>query len=337
MEIPHSFDAFATLQALPYGILVIDSDYRITFLNHAASAIFDVRPDTTIGQPLATLAQDLVASIADKAQVIELALADRHFHVHTTFTPVSTEPGQIAGCVFTIFDDADSTFLPLDNNSFFDAIIYDILVPHTMIQGYTDLLLQGHLDPLTSNQYQAVEVIRSGSRRITRLTNYLLTAERLRLQRIELGHETIDLSIVLSELLETFAARFTQQNVAIHFAAEHAPLFVQGDPFYIRNIFDAVVDHALPSVLPGTTISITVTSDSNNVEVRFHFPDFDKRKRERIEILGRQAWGEPIAVAKALTELHGGRFWVEYPSETAGNIHITLPRNIAPATEGSTA
>ena len=330
------FDAFATLQALRYGILVVDSDYQITFLNRAASAIFSVRPDMTIGQPLATLAQDLVVSIADKAQVSELTLANRHFHVHTTFTPASTELGQFAGCVFTIFDIADSAIISLNNNSFFSAIVHDIRAPLTHIQGFSDLLLQSQVDPLTVNQHQFVEVIQFQALRVTQLINYLLIAERLRLHHIELNHETTDLSIIFLELLEMYAARLTQRNVAIHFEPEHVPLLVHGDPFYIRNIFEAVVDHALLHAPPATTVSLTGIANSDYVEVRFHFPRFDEAMRSHIEFLCRQAWGEPIAVAKALAELHGGRFWVEYPSETTGDIHITLPRLVAPATEGST-
>src|SRR5262245_4942953 len=114
----------------------------------------------------------------------------------------STMPIGFPSRIFTLSQpEKEAQFSPA-RHDFISLIVHELRAPMTSIRGYADLLLQQYLDPLTDKQHEAVQVIQSIATRMIRMTSYLLLAERLRLGRIEVTPEPVNLQALIEELIQ---------------------------------------------------------------------------------------------------------------------------------------
>jgi signal transduction histidine kinase len=323
------FNPIDALHALPDSIIIIDERKYIAFLNNAACDLFHISLDAVVGQPLTTLS-DALAAFEDQTNYLgEVQINGRLSVLRISPLTYPSLPGCFPGSVFTIIEPEKEIRFSLGRHDFISLIVHELRAPMTSIRGYADLLLQHYLDPLTDKQHQAVQVIQTVAKRMMRLTNYLLTAERLRLGRIKVAPEPVNPQTLIAELLENDTVRQAQCAMSCSWSSSSPTVLTYLDPLYAHDMFEAIVDYAVLQCPKGVTINVTSAQDDQTVQITFHLPDPSNELAAHFMRLCQQSWGEPVAVAAGLAELHGGRIWAEYAAVSVCCIYIILPKGAA--------
>jgi signal transduction histidine kinase len=320
-----TFNPIDALHALPDSIIVIDAHKHIAFLNTAACDLFDIRSDAMIGQPL-TILSDTLAAFEDQTSYLgEVQLNGQLQVLRISPLTVPSVPMRFPGSIFTIVVPEKDIRFSLGRHDFISLIVHELRAPMTSIRGRADLLLQQHLDPLTDKQTQAIQIIQTVVKRMMRLTNYLLSAERLRLGRINVTPAPVNLNTLIEELLQTDTIRQSQCIMTWAWISSSPALLAYIDPLYARDMFEAIIDHAVLQSAANATINVTWMQDVQTIQILFHIPDPSNTLTTYFTRLCQQSWGHPVAVAAGLAALHGGRIWAEDAPASVCCIHIALP------------
>ena len=166
---------------------------------------------------------------------------------------------------------------------------------------------------------QLVAVIRDDVARMDRLISDVSEASRMDAELSRARFETVDLGVMIDQLVEARDARGVPGGVRVAFARPHkgtTTLF--GDGSRLARVIENLVDNAISFSPPDGLVQIAATRDDDMVHIRVEDegPGVPFEERESIfnrfhsmrpegEAFGRHS-GLGLAIAKAIVEGHGG-------------------------------
>jgi signal transduction histidine kinase len=210
----------------------------------------------------------------------------------------------------------------LRNREFRDAFVgvisHELRTPITTIAGMSHLLRQRHnaMDPqVVSEQLGDIE---AESDRLARLMEDLLVLSQTEGGGLQLASDPISIAHVVRAVVERERAHFAGHHVMVDAEARLPP--VRGEELYVEQVVRNYLTNAAKYSPAGTTVRVTVTSETGGVAVRVidAGPGLGEQAPERLfDLFYRapdaisQAAGAGIGlfVCRELVKAMGGRVW----------------------------
>jgi len=174
----------AILSSMVEGVLAVDTEMRVTFLNNAFRRLFGIPKALTGPVSLVELVRDrellemlkrVLVSKQPLNQRLELSGAEgRIFEAQAGLLGGSSRQGAIV----ILHDITNLERLERVREDFVANVSHELRTPLTAICGYAETLLDGALDDQENNR-QFVEIIRSHANRINSIASDLLTLSEL--------------------------------------------------------------------------------------------------------------------------------------------------------------
>ena len=216
------------------------------------------------------------------------------------------------------------------------SIAHDMRTPISSILLQLDLLLEcgEQRGNYTLVPTAALQRLRDGGWRVSRMVDDLLDASRIELRRVALDRHRLSLpdaiASLVAELEPTLAGR------AIRLDVEDGVPLVWADPLRLDEIVTNLVENAAKYSDPGAPITLHVQSDGDGAtltvedegagilaeEIPMLFDRFFQSKRPRAKKSG---LGIGLYITKGLVEAHGGRVWVDSQPGEGSRFHVWLP------------
>jgi len=130
---------------------------------------------------------------------------------------------------------------------------HQMRTPLAVLKGTLEVLIR---KPRTEEEYK--EKIRYSIREIDRmsdLVDQLLILARLDDNNKQISKTSVNLQIIIDEILQRFKGYIEEKNLSIHIATEENTL-VQTDPYYIDVILENLISNAIKYANSGTSIDI---------------------------------------------------------------------------------
>ena len=194
---------------------------------------------------------------------------------------------------------------------------------------------------------------------MVRLIDDLMDVSRINQGRIELQRERIDLARVLEIALEASRPHMAERGHELQVSGAEAPLWLDGDPTRLSQIFVNLLTNAAKYTDHGGHIRIEVARDEAEVSVSvaddgIGIPAeelgavFDMFSQVHSTVSRSQGGlGIGLSLVKHLVGLHGGRVSARSPGPGQGSVFVVslplladqqVPRSVAsPATEAAAA
>ena len=209
-----------------------------------------------------------------------------------------------------------------------DLVVYlahDLKTPLTSVIGYLTLLRD---EPQISEElrlkYQGIALDKA--RRLEDLINEFFDITRFSLQNIHLECESLDLNVMLQQLMEEFYPVLAEKQLSAAFLPDDE-LHVFADPDKLARVFDNLLRNAAAYSYPKTQIAVRMKREGEDAVVIFEnhgakipepkqqmiFQKFYRLDEARSSRTGGAGLG--LAIAKELVELHGGKIWVDSSEE----------------------
>ena len=229
------------------------------------------------------------------------------------------------------------------------SISQELRQPLSSIVGYTDLLLGESVGILGALQRKFVERIKASTERIRSLTDDMIQITTLENELNDLKPEPVDLNSIIDNAMSYTSTQVREKNISIHLELPKVLSPIQAD----REALQQILIHLLQNAGAATPFEGTVrlkvqTQSENNLDyILIQVSDsgggiastdlprvFTRLYRaDNVLIQGVGDTGVGLSIAKALTEAHHGRIWVESEQGTGSTFSVLLPIAGSLATE----
>lgn len=213
------------------------------------------------------------------------------------------------------------------------GLAHELNNPLAVVQGYTEMLLQGETLP---GQKDKLETVLEESRRCADLIRQLLEFSRGR----EMRKEEMDLHSLLERLIHLLHDRIASQEVRVVTRFHAGDIRLLADPHQMLEVFTRIFDNALKVLRSEPAAVITLTTFIKGavacVSIEDNGEGIDPEKLGRVfdpffstRDVGK-GLGLGLPLAYGIVSRHGGTIRAENAQPHGARILVELPLNPAP-------
>jgi two-component system phosphate regulon sensor histidine kinase PhoR len=250
----------AVFRSMAEGVVVINAEQRVLFLNEAGSRMLNCVLDECTGRPLWELvrhrqlleAVEIAFKEGSVACELEWTSGDpKVYSLHGTRLP--GEPLQ--GAVLVLHDITHVRRLERIRQDFVANVSHELKTPLAAIKATVETLLDGAIDDPDHN-VQFLTRVHENAERL-----HLLVQDLLTLSRIESGEEHIEpVPLVVAPLIQSCISRQEDRakakNLTLRQEPPEEPVTAMADEEALAQILDNLVDNAIKYTPPGGTITL---------------------------------------------------------------------------------
>ena len=219
-----------------------------------------------------------------------------------------------------------------------DLVVYlahDLKTPLTSVIGYLTLMQdEPQLSTELRSKYTGIALRKA--ERLEELINEFFEITRFNLTHIELSLQTINLTRLLEQTASEFAPLLSQKDLTLDLKLQK-DVKLTCDPDKMERVFDNLFRNAISYSYPSKPIAVSLTQTDDTVTVQIDncgrtrppeklshiFEQFFRADPARSTEAGGTGIG--LAVAKEITQLHGGKISAESADEHI-TFTVTLPK-----------
>lgn len=214
-------------------------------------------------------------------------------------------------------------------------VSHELRTPLTLIQGYAELLAQGLMES-TDEIREAGSVILQHAQHLRHLVEQLLAFQRL--EQAEMPKQPLDVGQWLDEIAKAWQPSLEKAGLHLVLDVRKPLAPVLGNPEYLRQVVDNLLDNARKFSPAGGTITLRAWQRGSEVCISVKDegigvpPEKLDRLFERFYQVDGSAtrrfggMGIGLALCKEIIERHKGRIWAESEGPGKGlTVTFTLP------------
>ena len=340
------------LEAIEDGIVLLDDEDRVLFINPAAARIFHVARDSSRGQRLLEVirSEDLYALVrkarrdvgpTEAGEVVLLTDPDLTFLV-TAVAPAEREGSGSIGCLLLLRDISEAKRLDRIRADFVSHVSHELRTPLTLIKGFVETLRdEGVRDPEKAQRY--LSIIGENTDRLVRLVEDLLRLSSIELGRIPLRRQPVRIEEIVERASRTLEPRFREKGLALIQSFEEGLPPVAGDPDRLVEILLNLLDNAVKytqsgeirvtaEVRPPSTgqagpqVALSVSDTGIGIPAR-ELPRVTERfyRGERGNQKDVRGSGLGLAIVKHLAKAMDGRVLISSKENAGTTVTVVLP------------
>jgi signal transduction histidine kinase len=231
---------------------------------------------------------------------------------------------------------------------FLATLSHELRTPLTPVVGWIKLLRSGTLDE--KSVAQALDAIERNAWLQSRLIDDLLDTSRIATGKLHFEPKPTDLNVVVKAAVDTMRAAAAVRNIEVSMSLSPSSLVVMGEPVRLQQIAWNLVSNAIKFTDPGGKVSITtgvegteahlvVVDTGAGIDSEFLPHVFDRfRQADGSTSRRHGGLGLGLAIADALTKMHGGRLEAQSGGTGQGScftfrLELTQNGKIAPEAE----
>ncbi|MFN2460105.1 MAG: ATP-binding protein [Candidatus Velthaea sp.] len=225
-----------------------------------------------------------------------------------------------------------------ENNEFKDDLLamftHDFKGPLTVIQGYTELLLE---EELSVDVRASIETIHGQSRRLAKLAEDALVLARTQAAGFSLQRAVSDLNTFVGESVDAHDPGESR----IEFSCPDGETLVWIDRTRLKHVIDNVIANALKYSVAPVRVDVLAAGGEAIIRVADRGIGIPEADLERIFVRfgrgtnararGIAGTGVGLYVARKIVDVHGGRIGVTSKENDGSTFEIILPLAAVPA------
>jgi two-component system, OmpR family, phosphate regulon sensor histidine kinase PhoR len=340
--------------AMEDGLLVVDSNHRITLVNRTFQQLFGV-PESLPATALLEVTRypeidQLVAQTlrSGAPQRTELTIPDAKTnsprHMQLSAVATRNESGQSTGAVVLFHDITQLKQTDDIRRDFVANVSHELRTPLSILHGYIETLLD---DPEISEEElsRMLDVMKRHSNRLGALVDDLLSLAQLESTHPNVQCSDVQLSELFAAIVRDWGKRFAEKKLSIDVSLAPDVPVIRADPTRLQEVLYNLLDNAVKYSHSGGKIRLQANRLNDDVVLTVSdtgvgiseadlpriFERFYRTDKARSRELGGTGLG--LSIVKHIAQMHGGTVEAESTFGQGTSIRVTLPLNGAAVTE----
>lgn len=336
------------------AILTIGDDYIVREANPASAAILgwpeaeitgrrcsdllrcrDARKLLLCDTPRCPLRQALAAEAPTPPRDLSWETRSRRLcEVSATFTARGTGAQRHAVVVAR-----DVTVLNAANRvraNFVSMVSHELRTPLNSINGFLDIVLEGHTGPLTPKQREFLTYAYNSTQQLTTLVEDVLLLSKADAGQYLLRLAPADVAALAAGAVQIAQQAAAKARVTLRVEGTEDVRPVYGDDLRLSQVLNNLLSNAIKFAPEGSTVIISARHVEDEVEIAVSDTGIGVAYDEQARIFERFYQGERggrrtggyglgLTIAKLLVEQHRGRIWVESEPGAGARFVFTIP------------
>lgn len=363
-EIEHQIDSTladkaereAILSAMGDGLVAVDSEQRVLFINQAARELLQVQQADPVGVPIWELHRssswnqvlaemDLQGATDGKPKFAECTLfqGDSELHLDVSAAVFGSPDFERAGIVFVLRDVTELRRLEAVRRDFVSNVSHELKTPLTAMRGFLDVVLS---DPKMSEEQRNGFINKAlrNSEHLSSIVSDLLSLSRLESNEHRLRFEVLDLGELLPAVEEEAEDLAESRRIEVHYHPAQPTLLVHADEAALRMALLNLVGNAIRYSSEGSRVDVRVTRHEAEdgaqppeawIEVTDQGPGIPHSERERVferfyrldkvRTRGLGGTGLGLSIVRHVMATHGGRVELDSELGEGSTFRLILP------------
>jgi PAS domain S-box-containing protein len=328
----------ALVESLPQAVFIMSPYGYSVYKNAAARRLFGDEKNMLVGIPhTLKLEQDRFqgdyAAMVERGEELEFGITERNTERPVLLTlRVVDSSGEIKGVAGIVSDLSKIEELDRQRQEMIGMVVHDLRSPLTSIQGFAELMIAD----AEGERKEFLDIIKSESQRMKRMTDVFLDVVRLENERFELFLRTVNVAESLRYAVGAVSYQAAQKSIVI---AVKAPPFLEAhlDADLVSRLMVNLLTNAIKYSPEKTRITATLQQDE--VQVRLEIADegygmtedqcktlfqkyqrTDQAKEKRIA-----GTGLGLYLVKLICTAHGGDITVRSKLSEGTTFSVVLP------------
>lgn len=347
--------ARSILDATADSMLLMTPELKIVSVNWSfCRSFFGKHPREVVGHNLMDFQRELDRLFEDSAGIrraiqsaaqemdqstanIIVQVWPRRRELQLVSTPVRTSTNEYLGRLFVFHDVTKEREVNRLRNEFVSMVSHELRTPLTSIKGYVDLLQSGAVGQVNAEQSEFLGIIKTNTDRLVTLISDLLDISRIESGRLELRRESIDLGLIIHQVISTFRPQLDAKNQQIKFDLADPKLILWADRDRVIQILTNLISnaHKYTPNEGSITISARAIDEQACIEIQDNGIGIDEKDQARLfsqffrtnNPLAQQidGTGLGLTITRSLVEMHGGKISVSSALGQGTTFRFTLP------------
>ncbi len=338
------------------AMMAIDNTFEVLDFNPATNKMLGWTAENTLGYDCTevlkcrnlnstllcgTSSCPLVRVLSDRKPLIreELIIGSdlaQQCEVAVSVTPVDLEHKPYI--VFTARDISSQRAVNHMRANFVSMVSHELRTPLNSVHGFIDLLMQGHMGELNSEQHKYLGYAQEGVRQLISIAEDILLMTRSDLGQFEIRPEEVNFRVLARQVVSSLKPQALKADVLINKDIPSPSPLLYVDPQRMKQVLNNLVTNAIKFTPPGGTVTIAAQpydehfamisvsdtgygiapEDQPHVFERF----YQSNHREQSKLGG---YGLGLPIARLIVEQHGGEIGFETQVNRGTTFYFTAP------------
>ena len=232
-------------------------------------------------------------------------------------------------------------------SEFLANMSHELRTPLNAVIGFSDVLKEEYFGPLNDKQREYVRDINDSGQHLLSLINDILDLSKIEAGRMDLDLSRFNLPAAIDDALVLVRERAHRHNLQIKSTIGADVGDMVADERKLKQILINLLSNAVKFSHPGGRVLVAATRGASEVIVSVQDSGLGVAPQDQAAIFEefhqliteghsrKDGTGLGLARTKRLTELHGGRIWVESEAGKGATFSFTLPDRDLPAPQQS--
>ncbi len=222
-------------------------------------------------------------------------------------------------------------------SDFLGRLSHEMNTPLTSLISFTDILSKNKPGNLISTQKQQLDVMKRCGAQLKWLISQLLDANRIEAGTLGLNLAQFDIAEAVREAVDSYSPTLVDKNQSLRIHGSDMPHLIEGDKNRLVQVLTNLISNASKYSPVGSHIVISIERVEGNLQiiVKDNGPGISQADQQKIFdafyrvdnqlTRSESGTGLGLSIVKSLVEAHGGKTWIDRPTEGGAEIGFWLP------------
>lgn len=336
------------LSSIIDGIIALDFNKNVIFLNKASEELTNYRETEVQGKPI----DQIIHLFSDADEILPKTYCQGSFNQTAKLigkggkqTKVNLMTTQVSGtvqtnlsCILILHDLSREEELEQMKLDFVSMASHELKTPLTSIVGYLSVFLNESKDKIPKESLDLLNKAFVAAQQLQTLIANLLSVNKIEREQLAVSPEPIDYISIVSKAVEDLRSQANQKNIVLNLIPPTETLpKVLADSVRIGEVVTNLVSNAINYTNPNGKVEVSLKVSPNEVittisdngvgipkEAIPHLFNKFFRVSNRLQQVSKGT-GLGLYIAKSIIEKLRGRIWVESEVGKGSQFYFTLP------------